>query len=288
MLRDESRSLSSRLVFDKSEDHFDKIEEEISILSNPTSSYNSKDVKYIESGSDAVVELRGSFAIKRYKKQSRFENEMRNLLHISRNPRVISFGHANVREQALTFPRYETDLMQALLEHPDLVCPQKCCGGILAALLHCHAGWLAHRDVKPENILIDENKRPVLCDLARSRVVYKPCRAPFDGTRAYAAPEALSGTCWLSNDVWSTAIVFYCVIERLFPFDESDDEASEGVHCPLVKRPRESDRAPSLEFTSSRWSETFGASVRSCVAYMLQPDFRLRPSLSQVRLSTEI
>lgn len=55
------------------------------------------------------------------------------------------------------------------------------------------AGWI-HGDVKPENILVSPTGHTTLIDLGFARKIHTVRRGIFQGTPAYAAPEAMDGS----------------------------------------------------------------------------------------------
>jgi cyclin-dependent kinase-like len=68
---------------------------------------------------------------------------------------------------------------------------------LLAALAHCHKHRVVHRDVKPENILVDPNGMQVkLCDFGFSKVASPESgrMTSYIATRWYRAPELIVGT----------------------------------------------------------------------------------------------
>ena len=130
-----------------------------------------------------------------------------------------------------------------------------CCLGLASAVAHCHCAGLVHRDIKPENVLLDCDFTPVLCDFSRALFAPEPIFARFAGTYAYGAPEAKRGRCCTANDVWSLGIVFFCIVEMLFPFDSDDEDVQ-------LAFPRRSPAAK-LEFASARWRGLFEQALRT-------------------------
>ena len=92
--------------------------------------------------------------------------------------------------------------------------------GIFSGLRDMHSIGITHRDIKYSNILVDNNRFPVLevkiCDLGSAK---KLASDPNDistqnlnyiGTRPYNAPELLAGDIFYDEkiDIWSAGIVF--------------------------------------------------------------------------------
>jgi eukaryotic-like serine/threonine-protein kinase len=64
------------------------------------------------------------------------------------------------------------------------------------ALVHLHGAGLAHRDVKPANVMVDRSGKLVLLDFGLTRTIEPDLRAPsgaVSGTLAYLAPERFRG-----------------------------------------------------------------------------------------------
>lgn len=219
-------------------------------------------------GADGEVRLNGAFADKQFRKPHVYEHETRVLKQLPQHPcliRIVAEDHAS---STLRFPRYCTDLMRCLLAQRE-VPAHWCCLGLASAVAHCHRVGLVHRDIKPENVLLDSDFSPVLCDFSRALFAPEPMFARFGGTKAYAAPEARMGRCCTANDVWSMAVVFFCSIEMLFPFD-SDDEGGENEE-PGKRLP-----ADRLEFHSARWNGAFERLLRTQLpsCFCVDPDRR--------------
>lgn len=82
---------------------------------------------------------------------------------------------------------------------------------IIAALCFCHCRRIMHRDLKPQNLLIDMNGTIKLADFGLARAFGVPVRAYTHEvvTLWYRAPEVLLGTHRYSTalDMWSVATV---------------------------------------------------------------------------------
>lgn len=95
---------------------------------------------------------------------------------------------------------------------------------------YCHAHRVLHRDLKPQNLLIDKDANLKLADFGLARAFGVPLRTYTHEvvTLWYRAPEILLGGRQYSTgvDMWSVGCIFaeMCTRKPLFPGDSEIDE----------------------------------------------------------------
>jgi serine/threonine protein kinase len=111
---------------------------------------------------------------------------------------------------------------------------------LLVALEHIHSKGVIHRDVKPENVLVDEEGHVAMADFGISRsfgrqptgsgaqhspdpfVTSKEC-----GTPVYNSPEVAWGKAYsFEADLWAVGIVMYQMLTHRLPFGLEECEAA--------------------------------------------------------------
>ncbi len=83
---------------------------------------------------------------------------------------------------------------------------------VAIGLTHAHGKGVLHCDLKPANILLDQDRRPRLADFGQSRLSHE--QTPALGTLFYMAPEqadlnALPDARW---DVYALGAILYCLL----------------------------------------------------------------------------
>ncbi|KAK7854039.1 phosphoenolpyruvate carboxylase kinase 1 [Quercus suber] len=91
---------------------------------------------------------------------------------------------------------------------------------LVQALAHCHSLGVAHRDIKPDNILFDDRNRLKLADFGSAEFFKEgQLMSGVVGTPYYVAPEVLAGRDYCEKvDVWSAGVVLYIMLAGFPPF----------------------------------------------------------------------
>lgn len=101
---------------------------------------------------------------------------------------------------------------------------------LLEGIAYCHSHRVLHRDLKPQNLLIDSSGRIKLADFGLARAFGVPVRTYTHEvvTLWYRAPEVLLGSKFYSTsvDTWSLGCIFAEMLTRrpLFPGDSEIDQ----------------------------------------------------------------
>merc|ERR1712133_194610 len=143
----------------------------------------------------------------------------------------------------LVFEHLDKDLKKLLDDHNKYLKTQGGSGGglpqelvksylrqLLEGISYCHQNRVLHRDLKPQNLLVNSKGEIKLADFGLARAFGVPVRSYTHEvvTLWYRAPEVLLGTKFYSTavDIWSIGCIFAEMITRkaLFQGDSEIDQ----------------------------------------------------------------
>ncbi|CAH1759480.1 18514_t:CDS:10 [Entrophospora sp. SA101] len=108
---------------------------------------------------------------------------------------------------------------------------------IARAIQHLHNHKIVHRDIKDENVILDENNNIQLIDFGSSAYIKEGKKYDtFCGTVDYAAPEVLIGKKYDGppQDIWALGILLYTLIYKENPFYNIDEIIAGDLRIPYI------------------------------------------------------
>ena len=146
-------------------------------------------------------------------------------------------------------------------------------GQLVSALAHAHARGVFHRDVKPENLLLDERGGLKLtdfglCAFADRQLGADGLTATACGSPAYVAPEILLKKRYDPGmaDVWSCGVVLFSLTAGYLPFNDGNLMGMYRKIC-------------SGKFQCPKW---LSSELRSLIGRMLDPEPERRIKVGEI------
>jgi len=96
---------------------------------------------------------------------------------------------------------------------------------IISGIEYIHKLNVVHRDMKPENLLLDHDKTIKIVDFGLSNTFKKdePLKTAC-GSPCYAAPEMIAGKVYdgTKADIWSWGVILYALVCGYLPFEDNN------------------------------------------------------------------
>ncbi|CAE8623358.1 unnamed protein product [Polarella glacialis] len=146
-------------------------------------------------------------------------------------------------------------LYEALQTNPEVFCDDQPHGSasafyvacILAAIEHLHDRRIVYRDLKPENVLLNEPGYARLCDMGFARFVLGKTNT-LAGTPEYMAPEVIDfpHAHDMSADWWSLGVLTFELMAGQAPWE---DDGISDPHGKLLAIRRSQEKEPRYPFS---------------------------------------
>jgi serine/threonine-protein kinase len=169
----------------------------------------------------------------------RFRREARTVANLE-HPNIVPI-HASGIEQgtpwmAMRFVSggsLSSLIKERRLDHRQIV---EVLRGVAEALDYAHSRGVVHRDVKPQNVLLDEAGRVYLADFGIAKIVESSSQltqtGTITGTPQYMAPEqAKGGTIDYRADIYALGVVAYELLTGSPPFSADTPVGILLKHC---------------------------------------------------------
>lgn len=195
--------------------------------------------------------------------KDRFENEARNVARL-RHPNIVQVYDFEYDAEGDSYymvmemingPTLKDRLFDLDVsgEQLDLAETIRVVKSSAEALAYAHQRNMIHRDVKPANLMIDEDGRVVLTDFGIAKIVTGAqftASGGMVGTPAYMAPEQGLGEAGDErSDIYSLGVILYQLVTGRLPYDADTPLAIilKHVNEPLVSPTEFAEIPPDLE-----------------------------------------
>jgi serine/threonine protein kinase len=158
-------------------------------------------------------------------KRDVFESEIHALLKLNHSNIIRMYDHFDIGVQFFLILEYcpGGSLRDEILEGDGLIVPRfmEVATQVIDALAYCHSHNIAHRDIKPGNILLDQHRDCKIADfgLCMATTAGRKLRQ-FGGSIMYTAPEIAQKKAHdpMAADVWALGVVLTMMITGTGPF----------------------------------------------------------------------
>ena len=98
---------------------------------------------------------------------------------------------------------------------------------VLEGIKYCHSRCITHRDIKLENLLLDDKNNIKIIDFGFSTCIPNDKKIKiFCGTPSYMAPEIVQKTeyCGPPADIWALGVLLFTILSGSFPYRGATDK----------------------------------------------------------------
>jgi serine/threonine protein kinase len=143
-------------------------------------------------------------------------------------------------------------------------------------LEYMHGKGVVHRDLKLENILVDDNMDLKVADFGFATFRKVHSLKSYRGTMTYMAPEIKEGKTYdgMQIDMFSTGVILFIIVQGIFPFKEAKKD--EYFYNLLLKGDFDTD-----------WKKTGGQNLsddfKDLILKLFSYDGKDRPTVEEIR-----
>ncbi|KAJ3270134.1 Map microtubule affinity-regulating kinase [Terramyces sp. JEL0728] len=159
---------------------------------------------------------------------AKFQEEVLLLMRFDHPNIIKTYKIIDSEEEAYIIMEYASggELMDYVVskKHLEEVEARKLFRQLVSAVDYCHESKVVHRDLKLENILLNEAGSVLVSDFGLGRTFNPGERLKtFCGTPTHAAPEMVTGQKYngAKIDIWAMGVILYVMVTGILPFQGS-------------------------------------------------------------------
>lgn len=195
-------------------------------------------------GSKVAIKIINKKLIKSQKMSNKIQREIRLMKYFNHPNTIKLYQVLDTAQNIFVVMEYVPggelfDLVNETRGFQENLC-RKYFRQIIDGVEYCHQNLVCHRDLKLENILVDEKGLIKICDFGLSNFMkdgqfLKTCC----GSLHYAAPEILLGKQYTGAeiDVWSCGVILFAMLTGSLPFEDEHkpvivEKITKGIFVP--------------------------------------------------------